>query len=151
MNLPKFVSEDVKLFQGLFMDLFPNTELPDADYGDLLKSMFRTKGEGAPNGGTERAQVRICNNSTTQHTNQLTTYSQHNTACRIWIWSLSPTKWNLTGGRTNKEPFTIKMVSRAHKKLSQQYESNDFLTCWNTKWSTNTQLTTQKSTQHTTD
>lgn len=30
MNMPKFVSEDVPLFNALFNDLFPNMDLPDS-------------------------------------------------------------------------------------------------------------------------
>lgn len=29
MNMPKFVAEDVPLFNALFNDLFPNMDLPD--------------------------------------------------------------------------------------------------------------------------
>ena len=29
MNMPKFVAEDVSLFNALFNDLFPNMDLPD--------------------------------------------------------------------------------------------------------------------------
>jgi dynein heavy chain len=30
MNMPKFVQEDVPLFNALFNDLFPNLDLPDS-------------------------------------------------------------------------------------------------------------------------
>jgi dynein heavy chain len=30
MNMPKFVSEDVPLFNALYQDLFPNMDLPDS-------------------------------------------------------------------------------------------------------------------------
>ena len=29
MNLPKFIAEDIFLFNNLFSDLFPNMDLPD--------------------------------------------------------------------------------------------------------------------------
>lgn len=31
MNLPKFLSDDITLFDNLFMDLFPEVEEPDVD------------------------------------------------------------------------------------------------------------------------
>lgn len=38
MNFPKFVADDIPLFQGLFSDLFPNIDLPDADNPILLEA-----------------------------------------------------------------------------------------------------------------
>lgn len=35
MNLPRFLAEDVVLFDNLFMDLFPNCDEPDVDMDDL--------------------------------------------------------------------------------------------------------------------
>jgi dynein heavy chain len=35
MNLPKFISDDVVLFDNLFMDLFPDQEEPDNDNDEL--------------------------------------------------------------------------------------------------------------------
>lgn len=39
MNLPKFVSEDVPLFNALFNDLFKGSELPENDNVDLLQAI----------------------------------------------------------------------------------------------------------------
>jgi dynein heavy chain len=36
MNLPKFLAEDVTLFDNLFIDLFPGCDEPDNDCDDLL-------------------------------------------------------------------------------------------------------------------
>jgi dynein heavy chain len=35
MNLPKFVSDDVTLFDNLFIDLFPDQEEPENDNDEL--------------------------------------------------------------------------------------------------------------------
>lgn len=36
MNLPKFLAEDVILFDNLFIDLFPGCDEPENDADDLL-------------------------------------------------------------------------------------------------------------------
>jgi dynein heavy chain len=35
MNLPKFIAEDVILFDNLFIDLFPDCDEPENDNDDL--------------------------------------------------------------------------------------------------------------------
>ena len=38
-NVPKFLQEDLKLFNGIVPDLFPTTEDVVVDYGDMEKSI----------------------------------------------------------------------------------------------------------------
>lgn len=38
-NIPKFVAEDVPLFQAIVQDLFPGVNLPEHDYGELQTSI----------------------------------------------------------------------------------------------------------------
>jgi dynein heavy chain len=40
-NLPKFLSEDAKLFQALINDLFLGVAIPETDYGELQQVLFK--------------------------------------------------------------------------------------------------------------
>merc|ERR1719261_958108 len=37
VNVPKFLKDDLPLFENIITDLFPDTKKPEADPGDLMK------------------------------------------------------------------------------------------------------------------
>ena len=39
MNIPKFITEDIPLFNSLITDLFPNIDMPDDDDPEFIKAI----------------------------------------------------------------------------------------------------------------
>lgn len=38
-NIPKFMAEDIVLFNGIVQDLFPGVKIPQTDYGVLKQQI----------------------------------------------------------------------------------------------------------------
>lgn len=46
VNLPKFLADDIPLFEGIIGDLFPNVDVPSVAYMSLQKLLKRVMREG---------------------------------------------------------------------------------------------------------
>ena len=87
MNVPKLVTEDVPLFQGLFQDLFPNAELPENDTGEVLDEI-RAQMEKAglqPHPSIIKKVLQLYESKLTRHGNMMVgvTMSGKSTAWKI--------------------------------------------------------------------
>jgi dynein heavy chain len=46
VNVPKFLKDDIPLFENIIMDLFPGTEKPNIDYGALMNALVDSCAKG---------------------------------------------------------------------------------------------------------
>jgi dynein heavy chain len=42
VNVPKFLKDDIPLFENIILDLFPGVVRPEVDYGDLTGAISRS-------------------------------------------------------------------------------------------------------------
>lgn len=42
VNVPKFLKDDIPLFENIILDIFPGLEKPVQDYGNLIPSISKT-------------------------------------------------------------------------------------------------------------
>ena len=73
MNIPKFVSEDVPLFNSLFNDLFPNIELQE-NTNDVFPNAIEAEMKKAgliPKPESIKKVIQLYDNKNTRHGNML--------------------------------------------------------------------------------
>ena len=102
-NIPKFLADDLPLFNALVQDLFPNIQIPDADYGQLQTQIVQSITD---------MKLQVLDNFVTKVIQLFDTFE-----VRFGVMLVGPTG----GGKTT----CYKVLQHAHTQLRRVVKTTD--------------------------